>query len=86
MTRSTLTQSGSDYSKRPSSSISHVFIDVVDVRSHGGDHSGEASRFRQIRDDLPAFNTRVIVFIDEKGLYYYQDLMVSKVNDRFSIV
>jgi hypothetical protein len=48
--------------------VAHVLVDRVDVRPHRGNHGREPRRFGQIRDDLPPFHARIMVFVDEQGL------------------
>ena len=51
-----------------SSAIPHLLIDIIDVRSHRGNHSGESCSLGQIGNDLPALNSCVVVLVDEKRL------------------
>ena len=58
----------------PCSGVSDVFIDIVNVWPHCGDHGSQASCLGKVGDDLSTFNTSVVVFINQQGLYHHKDL------------
>ena len=58
----------------PGSSVSDVFINVVNVWSHSGYHCSQTSRLGKVGDDLPPLHTSIVVLINQQGLNYYKDL------------
>lgn len=49
----------------PSSGVANVFINIVNIWSHGGDHGGQTSSLGKVRDDLSSLNTCIIILVDQ---------------------
>ena len=55
--------------------VSHVFIDMIDIRAHSADHSGETSGLGKIGNNFTTFNTSIVVLVNEQRLDDDQNLM-----------
>ena len=67
-------QSGCHHSKRTGGGVANVFVHVVDVGAHGGDHGGQASGFGEVGDDLTSFHASVVILVNQQRLYHHQNL------------
>mmetsp|Transcript_46162 Transcript_46162/g.75324 ORF Transcript_46162/g.75324 Transcript_46162/m.75324 type:complete len:433 (+) Transcript_46162:2227-3525(+) len=63
------------HGKGSRSGVTHVLIQVVDIRPHGSDHRSKSSSLSQVGDDLPPLHTSIVVLINQQRLYDHQDLM-----------
>lgn len=59
----------------PRCSVAHVFIGMVDIRTHGGDHGGEAGRLGQVGNDFSSLNAGIVVLINQQRLDDHQYLV-----------
>mmetsp|Transcript_6141 Transcript_6141/g.12627 ORF Transcript_6141/g.12627 Transcript_6141/m.12627 type:complete len:213 (+) Transcript_6141:1998-2636(+) len=68
-------QRRSNHRKGPRGHVPDVFIGAVDVWAHGMNHGGQTSRLGQIGNNFTAFDTSIIIFVDQKRLNDGQDTM-----------
>jgi hypothetical protein len=47
---------------------------MIDIRSHSRDHVCETNSFREIGDDLMAFNAGILILVNDKRFNEYEDL------------
>lgn len=57
-----------DDCKGASSRVPDEFVVMVDVGPHGRNHGRKSGSFCKVRDDLPAFDTGIVILIDQEGL------------------
>mmetsp|Transcript_26965 Transcript_26965/g.39915 ORF Transcript_26965/g.39915 Transcript_26965/m.39915 type:complete len:214 (-) Transcript_26965:452-1093(-) len=61
------TQRTRHHGKRARGGVANVFLLVIDIGSHGGDHGGEAGCLGQIRYNFSSFHASVVILVDEEG-------------------
>ena len=68
-------KSGSDDRKRSCRGVSHIFIHVINIWTHGTDHVRKSSGFTEVGDDFSAFHSCIIILVDKQWLDDDQNLV-----------
>mmetsp|Transcript_4651 Transcript_4651/g.13433 ORF Transcript_4651/g.13433 Transcript_4651/m.13433 type:complete len:554 (-) Transcript_4651:1414-3075(-) len=53
--------------------VAHVLVGRIDVRTHGGDHGGQAGCLGEVADDLASLHARVVVLVDQQRFDHGKD-------------